>query len=84
MSDIAREALSDHLLAERAAERLLPWPAEPEDIAGVACWLASDEARGITGQTLVVDSGITAHRPHHAMKRWEAVLSSGTPDTSGA
>jgi NAD(P)-dependent dehydrogenase (short-subunit alcohol dehydrogenase family) len=76
MSDIAREALSDHQLAERAAERLLPWPAEPEDIAGVVCWLASDEARGITGQTLVVDSGITAHRPHHAMKRWEAVLSS--------
>ena len=75
MSDIAWEALSGDQLAERAAERLLPWPAEPDDIAGVVCWLASDEARGITGQTLVVDSGITAHRPHHAMKRWEAVLS---------
>jgi NAD(P)-dependent dehydrogenase (short-subunit alcohol dehydrogenase family) len=74
MSEIAKQALSDHQMAERAAERLLPWPAEPEDIAGVVCWLASDEARGITGQTIVVDSGITAHRPHHAMKAWEAAL----------
>lgn len=74
MSDIAWAALSEDQLAERAAERLLPWAAEPEDIANVVCWLASDEARGITGQTLVVDSGITAHRPHHAMKRWEAAL----------
>jgi NAD(P)-dependent dehydrogenase (short-subunit alcohol dehydrogenase family) len=74
MSDIAGQALSEHQLAERAAERILPWPAEPEDIAGVVCWLASDEARGITGQTIVVDSGITAHRPHHAMKAWEAML----------
>jgi NAD(P)-dependent dehydrogenase (short-subunit alcohol dehydrogenase family) len=77
MSDIAWAALSKEQLAERAAERLLPWPAEPEDIANVVCWLASDEARGITGQTLVVDSGITAHRPHHAMKRWQAVLADG-------
>jgi NAD(P)-dependent dehydrogenase (short-subunit alcohol dehydrogenase family) len=46
MSDIAREALSDHLLAERAAERLLPWPAEPEDIAGVACWLPATRPGG--------------------------------------
>jgi NAD(P)-dependent dehydrogenase (short-subunit alcohol dehydrogenase family) len=74
MTDIAKEALSADQLAERAAERLLPWPAEPGDIAGVVCWLASDEARGVTGQTLVVDSGITAHRPHHAMKAWEAAL----------
>jgi NAD(P)-dependent dehydrogenase (short-subunit alcohol dehydrogenase family) len=77
MSEIAHRALNEHQLAERAAERLLPWPAEPEDIAGVVCWLASDEARGITGQTIVVDSGITAHRPHHAMKTWESALANG-------
>lgn len=77
MTPIAQQALSEAQLAERAAERLLPWPAEPEDIANVVCWLASDEARGITGQTIVVDSGITAHRPHHAMKTWESVLKTG-------
>jgi NAD(P)-dependent dehydrogenase (short-subunit alcohol dehydrogenase family) len=77
MSEVARRALSERQLAERASERLLPWAAEPEEIAGVVCWLASDEARGITGQTLVVDSGITAHRPIHAMKSWERVLDAG-------
>lgn len=74
MSDIAKQALSERQLAERSCERILPWAAEPDEIAGVVCWLASDEARGITGQTLVVDSGITAHRPHHAMKAWERYL----------
>jgi NAD(P)-dependent dehydrogenase (short-subunit alcohol dehydrogenase family) len=32
---------------------------EPEDIGGVATFLASDAARFITGQTIVVDGGIT-------------------------
>lgn len=79
MSDVAKRALSGRQLAERSCERVLPWAAEPEEIAGVVCWLASDEARGITGQTLVVDSGITAHRPIHAMKAWERHLA-GTGD----
>jgi len=30
---------------------------QPEDIAGVVCWLASDAARVVTGQTLVCDAG---------------------------
>ena len=32
----------------------------PEDVAGVVRFLLSDQARFITGQTLVVDGGITA------------------------
>lgn len=32
-------------------------PAEPQDLADAAAFLASDEARFITGQTLVVDGG---------------------------
>ncbi len=64
------------LLLELEAERLLESPASPEEIAGVVAWLASDEARGITGQTIVVDSGTTAHRHRHAFRRWEAVRSS--------
>jgi len=32
----------------------------PEDVAFTALWLASDEARYITGQIIVVDGGITA------------------------
>jgi NAD(P)-dependent dehydrogenase (short-subunit alcohol dehydrogenase family) len=71
-------ALPERRLAAYAAERLLPWAADPEDIAAVVCWLASDEARCITGQTIVVDSGTTAHRPRHAMQRWDDRLSRPT------
>jgi NAD(P)-dependent dehydrogenase (short-subunit alcohol dehydrogenase family) len=66
--------LSTRQRAEYAAERLLPWAAAPEDIAAVVAFLASDEARCITGQTIVVDSGTTAHRPRHAMRAWEQSL----------
>lgn len=33
----------------------------PEDVADVVCFLCSDQARFITGQTLVVDGGMTLH-----------------------
>jgi NAD(P)-dependent dehydrogenase (short-subunit alcohol dehydrogenase family) len=68
-------------LAEYAAERLLPWPAAPEDIAAVVAFLASDEARCITGQTVVVDCGTTAHRPRHAMLAWEGALAHLEPES---
>lgn len=43
-----------------ARRNLLPMPwAEPEDIANAVLFLASDEARCITGQQLVVDAGQT-------------------------
>jgi NAD(P)-dependent dehydrogenase (short-subunit alcohol dehydrogenase family) len=33
---------------------------EPEDVAFPALWLASDEARYVTGQIITVDGGISA------------------------
>jgi NAD(P)-dependent dehydrogenase (short-subunit alcohol dehydrogenase family) len=61
-------------LAQFGAERLLPWGLAPEDLAATITWLASDEARGITGQTIVVDAGVTAHRPRPSMEAWHALL----------
>ena len=47
---------------EPIAAGLQPWPeaGRPEHIAAVALFLASDEARFVTGEALVADGGLTA------------------------
>ena len=70
----ALSALPERRLAQWAAERPLPWSLEPDDLAAVITWLASDEARGITGQTIVVDGGVTARRPRPSMNAWQEAL----------
>lgn len=61
-TDINKEEWSD---PEKARElcKLIPYGrvGEPEDIAKVAVWLASDEADYITGATLYVDGGMTLY-----------------------
>ncbi|MGW0803222.1 SDR family NAD(P)-dependent oxidoreductase [Nonomuraea sp. NPDC002799] len=66
----AQRAMTPAQLADKAAERLLPWPCTVEDVAALVCFLASDEARCVTGQTVVIDSGTLAHRPQHAVQQW--------------
>ena len=41
----------------------IPWrrPGQPEEIAGLAVFLASDAADYVTGQTFVMDGGLTMH-----------------------
>ncbi|GAA3205017.1 SDR family NAD(P)-dependent oxidoreductase [Nonomuraea roseoviolacea] len=67
LTDAARLALGPDRLADKEAERLLPWACAPEDVADLVAFLASDEARCITGQTVVIDCGTLAHRPEHAL-----------------
>ena len=40
-----------------------PYLGEPEDIAATIAFLASKDARYITGQTIVADGGLTIHNP---------------------
>lgn len=41
----------------------LPYPGEPEDVAGVAAFLSSNDARFMTGTTMMVDGGAMAEGP---------------------
>jgi NAD(P)-dependent dehydrogenase (short-subunit alcohol dehydrogenase family) len=70
LTPAAQRALTPEQLADKAAERLLPWACTVEDVASLVAFLASDESRCVTGQTLVIDSGTLAHRPQHAVQRW--------------
>lgn len=46
-----------------------PYLGQPEDIAAAIAFLASEDARYITGQTLTVDGGLTIHNPTITMER---------------
>lgn len=74
------DATIDHI----AKGSLLGIAGLPEDIANAAVYLASDEARYITGHTLVVDAGATTlggngrfHRQPTAMMREAGVRENG-------
>jgi NAD(P)-dependent dehydrogenase (short-subunit alcohol dehydrogenase family) len=48
---------------------LTPEAGRPEDIAAMVTFLASDDARYVTGQLISVDGGITSHAPTFADTR---------------
>ena len=55
----ALEGLTPAEIAERSAGNLLPVPwVEPEDVAAAVMYLASDDARYVTGAQLVIDAGL--------------------------
>ena len=64
-----RTPMTEQILAECPPERvtdLIPIGrvGEPEEIAGVAIWLAVDSPEFLTGQTIVVDGGQSSHTSH--------------------
>lgn len=68
-SKAALEHLPTRLREIVAEETLTPYLGDPMDIAHVVAFLASDEARYITGQMIVVDGGTSIHIPGVARLR---------------
>ncbi|HEY0425351.1 MAG TPA: SDR family oxidoreductase, partial [Rhodopila sp.] len=61
ITDMTKDMEQDSALMERFKERIpLGRPAQPDDIAGVIAFLASDDARFVTGVNLPVDGGLSA------------------------
>jgi NAD(P)-dependent dehydrogenase (short-subunit alcohol dehydrogenase family) len=63
MTDAARRNVGPLKLEILQRSRLVDEPGTPEDIAALATFLASDEARYITGQTYLIEGGATANQP---------------------
>lgn len=57
----AQENLPPVLWKIQESENLLPYVGKADDIAYTVAFLASDEARYITGQSILVDGGAAAH-----------------------
>ncbi|GJF11601.1 7-alpha-hydroxysteroid dehydrogenase [Mycolicibacterium cyprinidarum] len=70
---IMTPALRDNLPADTIADirhhNALDLIGEPEDIGWAMVYLASDESRYMSGQTLVLDGGLTAQSPIAASRR---------------
>ena len=65
---IITEAMATRAPAAGAAyarHRLVTRDGATDDVAALVCFLASDDAGYITGETIVVDGGMTAHRPDY-------------------
>jgi NAD(P)-dependent dehydrogenase (short-subunit alcohol dehydrogenase family) len=61
VTDAVRAHLDEKVLAGLSKATLTPNVGQPEDIADVVVFLASDESRYITGQMIAVDGGMSAH-----------------------
>ncbi|MDB5584176.1 MAG: hypothetical protein JWR80_9352 [Bradyrhizobium sp.] len=61
-----RAFIPDRLKAAHEASTLTPHLGEPEDVAHIVAFLASDEARFVTGQIIRADGGTMAHLPTYA------------------
>jgi len=59
MTERVKKLIAGNAALTRLADSHLLGLIEPEDIAGMALYLASDASRMATGQVLPVDSGVT-------------------------
>jgi NAD(P)-dependent dehydrogenase (short-subunit alcohol dehydrogenase family) len=64
VTPLARKMMSQEQLDMIERSTLLPRLGEPQDIANIVLFLASDSASFITGQLFSVDGGISMHQPY--------------------
>ena len=57
MTEVPRETVTPEQHAKLVQEQAVQEPVTPDDIAAAVAFLASDDARHMTGQTVVVDGG---------------------------
>lgn len=62
----AARAVATEVIAVMERHLLVKQFGEPEDIANLVCFLASDEARYVNGQTYIIDGGVIAHNAANA------------------
>jgi NAD(P)-dependent dehydrogenase (short-subunit alcohol dehydrogenase family) len=61
MTERVAKLVAGNPALDKLAEAHLLGLIEPEDIANMALFLASDETRKVTGQVYPVDSGVTIY-----------------------
>ena len=66
LTSAAFNLLSEEERSRMTRHNALSRAGVPEDIAGAVAYLASDDASFITGQTILVDGGMTCHAPWFA------------------
>jgi NAD(P)-dependent dehydrogenase (short-subunit alcohol dehydrogenase family) len=58
MTEATKKIVPDMFLQSMTAQTAMKSTLEPEDLAGACVFFASDDAKFVTGQTLVVDGGL--------------------------
>jgi len=61
ITDAVRAHLTEGMLDVLGRSTLTPYLGQPDDIADLVVFLASDESRYITGQMITIDGGMSAH-----------------------
>lgn len=69
MTPALRDNLSADVIADIRSHNALDFIGAPEDIGWAMVYLAADESRYMSGQTLVLDGGLTAQSPIAASRR---------------